>query len=437
MELEVEKKKSDGGFAKGLFVGILLCALVALVVLLIVNPKQQTATVDEVTTGKQESTNTNVVAPIGSSDESSRADTDLAAIKNKLSALEKYVDTYFYYDEDMDMDAIAENVYKAYIEGLDDPYSAYYTEEELASMLESVTGTYCGIGAVVSQNVNEEVIILLPYEGAPAFEAGLRPGDVILAIEDTELTGMELDQAVAIVKGEEGSAATFTVRRGEDIFEVEITRRKIDIPTVSGEMKDGNIGYVQITSFDTVTVEQFTTIVDDLLAQGAKGLIFDLRDNGGGSLDSVVKMLDYLLPEGILVYMEDKYDNRKNYYSEEGCIDENIPMVVLINGNSASASEVFAGALQDYERAQLIGTKSYGKGVVQNLMPLSDGSGLKLTIAVYFTPLGRNLNHNGIDPDTVVELEVDENSYDETGFLKEECDTQLQAALQYMREQVK
>lgn len=426
MEQE-EIKNSDGGFLKGLMVGILLCALIALVIMFCVEDKS-----------KQEPQTQKVAAQTqDDTEDETKSDTSFDEIESKLLDLQQMVDTYYYYADDIDMDSIAEDIYAAYVDGLEDQYSTYYTAEELNDMLESLTGTYCGIGAVVSQNVYEEVVILLPYEGAPAAEAGLRPGDIVLAIDDTELTGMDLDAAVTLVKGEEGSSATFTIRRDEEIFEVDIVRRQIDIPTVSSEMKDGDIGYVMITSFDTVTVEQFTTAVDDLLAQGARGLVFDLRDNGGGSLDSVVEMLDYLLPECLVVYMEDKYDNRQNYYSEEGCVDESIPMAVLINGNSASASEVFAGALQDYERAEIFGTKSYGKGVVQNLIPLTDGSGIKLTIASYFTPLGRNFNHNGIDPDVEVELEVDENSYDENGYLKDECDTQLQSALEYMREQVK
>lgn len=433
--MDQEIRKSNDGFLKGLMVGILLCALVALVIMCCVEDRNKKENGQEAVVENEKNDN-NLVSSIGTSD-SAEKDTSLSDVEDKLLELQKYVDTYYYYEDDIDMSSVAEGIYGAYIDGLEDPYSTYYTAEELSDMMETLTGTYCGIGAVVSQNVNEEVVILLPYEGAPAAEAGLKPGDVVLAIDDTELTGMDLDMAVTLVKGEEGKSATFTIRRGEEIFEVDIVRRKIDIPTVSYEMKEGNIGYVSITSFDTITVEQFTTAVDDLLAQGAEGLVFDLRDNGGGSLDSVVEMLDYLLPECMLLYMEDKYENRQNYYSEEGCIDENIPMAVLINGNSASASEVFAGALQDYDRAEIIGTKSYGKGVVQNLMPLGDGSGIKLTIALYFTPLGRNFNNNGIDPDVTVELEVDESSYDENGFLKDECDTQLQSALEYMKEQVK
>lgn len=413
------KKNKDGSFVKGLLTGVLICSLIALAVLFLV-------------LGAGDKKN----GQSGKEASSTDAQASLDDIENKLDSLEEIVNQYYYYSDDIDMNAIADEIYSAYIKGLEDKYSVYYTEEEMNAKMESVNGSYCGIGAVVSQYDTGEIVVLVPYEGAPAAEAGLQPGDIILSIDGTMLTGMDLESAVAIVKGEEGTSAVFKIRRDEEEFEVSITRRQVDVPTVSSEMKEGNVGYIYISGFEMTTVKQFKNAVEDLLSQGAEGIVFDLRDNGGGALDAVIDMLDYILPEGLLMYVEDKYDNRQNYYSDESCIDENIPMAVIINGNSASASEVFTGALQDYQRAEIFGTKSYGKGVVQNLIPLSDGSGIKLTIAEYFTPLGRNFNNNGIDPDVVTELPEDEEAYDDNGYLKEEYDTQLHAALEYIQGEI-
>lgn len=413
------KGNNGGSFLKGMLTGVLICSLVALIAMY------------AATAAAQKRVKQPYQVP-----ESSEAQASMDDIENKLKSLQELINQYYYYSDEVDMNMIADEIYSAYINGLEDKYSAYYTADEMTSRLESVNGSYCGIGAVVSQYDSGEVVILLPYEGSPAAEAGLRQGDIILSIDGTSLTGMELDSAVAVVKGEEGSSAVFKVKREEEEFEVTITRRQVDIPTVSSEIKEGNIGYIQITSFELATVDQFTQAVDKLIEQGAKGIVFDLRDNGGGALDAVLDMLDYLLPEGLLMYVEDKYDNRKNYTSDKNCADEKIPMAVLINGKSASASEVFTGALQDYERAKIFGTKSYGKGVVQNLIPLSDGSGIKITIAEYFTPKGRNFDGNGIDPDEVVELPQEKEAYDENGYLKEGYDTQLNAAVKYLKEKI-
>ena len=412
-------EKGNSSFLGGLLTGVLCCSLIMLVVLFLLKGKFSDGA---------DRTGTELTSTDGK--------VSMEQIQDKMEVLEKYINQYYYYDDTVDMNAIAQEIYGAYIAGLEDPYSVYYTPQEMNSMMESISGSYCGIGAVVSQYENGEVVVVLPYEGTPAAEAGLQSGDIILSIDGTEITGMGLEAAVALVKGEEGTSAVFKIRRDQEEFEVTITRREIEVPSVSHEMKDGNVGYVYISSFEDHTSEQFQAAIEDLLSQGAKGIVFDLRDNGGGTLNAVTSMLDYILPKELLLYMEDKYNNRQNFYSEESCMDENIPMAVIINGNTASASEVFTGALQDYQRAKVFGTKSFGKGVVQNLIPLSDGSGLKLTVAEYFTPLGRNFNHNGIDPDEVVELPTEEEAYDEQGYLKDGYDTQLNEAVAYIKEQL-
>lgn len=414
-----EKEISRPAFWKGVMAGMLICSVLALVVLFSVS----------IAVKKRAGQPYKIIDTSGSQ-------ATIDDIESKLTSLEELVNQYYYYTDKVDMNMIADQIYSAYMSGLKDKYAAYYTKDEMTQRMESVNGSYCGIGAVVSQYDSGEVVVLQPYENSPAEEAGLKQGDIILSIDGTNLTGMTLDAAVALVKGEEGSSAVFKVKRQEEEFEVDIVRRKVDVPTVSSEMKEGNVGYVYISSFELTTVDQFTQAVDKLIEEGAKGIVFDLRNNGGGALDAVIDMLDYLLPEGLLMYVEDKYDNRQNYTSDKECVDGDIPMAVLINGNSASASEVFTGALQDYERAKIFGTKSYGKGVVQNLIPLSDGSGIKMTIAEYFTPKGRNFDGDGIDPDEVVELPKEEEAYDENGTLKEEYDAQLNKAVEYIKGEI-
>lgn len=374
--------------------------------------------------------NTNVVSPI-------KDGNPVDVIGTKLKTLQEIIDKYYYYTDETDITQSMNNVYKAYVAGLGDKYSEYYSKSELEETLEGIQGTYCGIGAVVAQGREGEVVIVEPYPDSPAQEAGLLSGDIVLKIDGKDLTGVTLNDAVALVKGEEGTKTILTISREGETLEVEVERRPVGIPSVYSEKRDGNVGYIQIASFDIATTEQFKKAVDDLLSQGVSGLVFDLRNNGGGALDTAVAMLDYLLPEELLVYVEDKYKNRQNYNSDEACIDENVPIALIINDKSASASEVFAGALQDCGRAKLFGTKSFGKGVVQNLITLSDGSGIKITTSMYFTPLGRNFNGNGIDPDVLVELPTEESAYDEYGYLKQECDTQLQAALDYITGQKK
>ncbi len=415
-----EKELTRPAYWRGLMTGVLICAFVSLIMMFsvsIIVKKKANQTYKVIDTSGSQAT--------------------IHDIENKLSSLEELVNQYYYYTDKVDMNVIAEQIYSAYMNGLKDKYAAYYTKDEMTQRIESVNGSYCGIGAVVSQNDKKEVIVVQPYEDSPAEQAGLKQGDVILSIDGTALAGMTLDEAVSLVKGEEGSSAVFKVKREEDEFEVDIVRRQVAVQTVSSEMREGNVGYIYISSFELTTVDQFTQAVDKLIADGAEGIVFDLRNNGGGALDAVIDMLDYLLPEGLLMYVEDKYANRQNYTSDEECVNQEIPMAVLINDKSASASEVFTGALQDYERARIFGTKSYGKGVVQNLIPLSDGSGIKMTIAEYFTPKGRNFDGNGIDPDETVELPTEEEAYDERGVLKEGYDTQLNKAVEYIKEEIK
>jgi carboxyl-terminal processing protease len=272
--------------------------------------------------------------------------------------------------------------------------------------MESTTGTYYGIGAVVQQNMKTMYItIVKPYVDGPAYNAGMLPGDIIYMVDDVDVTGMDINNVVAMMKGPEGTQVKVTVvRDGEpDPVELIITRAQIEIETIEYEMLENDIGYILISGFEEPTPKQFKEAIEDLKKQGMKGLVLDLRDNGGGLLDAVVEMLDYILPKGMIVYTEDKYGNRDEYKGTDKDVLE-LPMSVLINGNSASAAEIFAAAMQDYEAATLVGTTSFGKGIVQSILPLTDGTAVKITISRYFTPKGVCIHGEGVTPDIEVEL---------------------------------
>lgn len=325
-------------------------------------------------------------------------------VKKKAGEIADLLDQYYY--EDIDEDALVQGMYAGIAEGVGDPYTCYYTKEEYDSMNETTSGTYYGIGAVLTQNVKTNVVTILHvYSGSPAEEAGVRDGDVIVKVEDIAGDSLELAELVKHIKGEEGTTVHLQLlREGEkDYVELDVQRRQVEIPTVEHQMLAGNIGLIQVSEFADNTPQQFDAAIKDLQSQGMVSMIVDLRNNPGGVLSSVVTMLDELLPEGTLVYTEDKYGNRSDYDSEASSLD--IPMAVLINENSASASEIFAGAVKDYQYGTLIGTTSYGKGIVQSIIPLEDGSALKVTMAKYFTPKGNYIHEVGIAPDIELEYE--------------------------------
>lgn len=345
----------------------------------------------------------------------------------KMELLNSLIDRY--YIGDVDETDLSEGVYKGYIEGLGDPYSVYYDEEETKQMSESLSGEFGGVGALMSQDRETGVITVLQvYDGSPAQEAGMRDGDTLYKVEGEEVTGEDLSDVVSKVKGEKGTQVTLTVLRADtgDEEELTITRDTIEAQTVSHEMKENNVGYIRITEFDSVTYEQYKNALEDLEGQGMEKLIVDLRSNPGGNLDTVCDILDLMLPEGLIVYTEDKNGEREEYTSdEENQFDK--PLVVMMNGYSASASEIFAGAIQDYGLGQIVGTQSYGKGVVQSVFDLQDGTSVKLTIAEYFTPNGRSIDGEGITPDVEVEYQYDENNPD--------ADNQLEKAMEVVAQQ--
>lgn len=350
-----------------------------------------------------------------------------ASSEEKLSVLKGLIDEN--YIGDVDEEALEEGIYKGYIQGLEDPYSVYYNEEETKDLYETTEGEYSGIGAVLSQDLESGVITLVQiYEGSPAAKAGLKDNDILTKVGDIEVTGMDLSEVVTYIKGEKGTDVDLTVLRGEDAEEITVTatRDTVEAQTVKYEMLGGQTGYLSVSEFDSVTYAQYEEALNELTAQGMTGLIVDLRNNPGGNLNTVCEMLDLVLPKGTIVYTEDKDGKRETATSD----DEhqiNVPMVVLVNGNSASASEIYAGAIQDYGIGKIVGTQTYGKGVVQQIFDLGDGTSVKLTIAEYFTPNGRNIDGEGITPDVEVEYEADENN--------PEADNQLEKALEVMKEE--
>lgn len=325
---------------------------------------------------------------------------------SKLQVIEETISKY-YYQEDVDKGALVDGMYDGVLAALGDPYSIYYTEEDLAALMEQTEGIYYGIGAYVGMDTQTGLAhISSVIEETPAQAAGLRDGDVIYMVDDKPMQGLELSEVVANIKGAEGTLVHLTIyREGErDYLEFDVERKKIESPTVTHEMYEGGIGYIQIMEFDDVTVNQFTEAMAALRGQGMKGLILDLRANPGGNLSSVVEIAQQMLPEGLIVYTEDRDGNRTEY-SCDGTKRFDKPLVVLVNGYSASASEILAGAIKDYGIGRLIGTTTFGKGIVQRVISLSDGTALKLTVSSYFTPNGNNIHGIGIEPDEVYEFD--------------------------------
>ena len=343
----------------------------------------------------------------------------------KIEYLEKMIDQE--YLGEVDNAEMAEGIYAGLVYGLGDVYSRYYTADEYAQETASTDGAYAGIGVSIQKNKNGGVQIAECYEGGPGAEAGLQTGDVITAINDTDVTDMELSDVVSLIRENKDKTIVLTVFREneEKSREISVDVTDVELPSVFGEMLNKKTGYIQITQFTGVTPQQYKDMFAELKDKGMERLVIDLRDNPGGLLTSVCDILREILPEGLIVYTEDKDGNRE----EETCDGKNklnMPLAVLVNENSASASEIFAGAVQDHEVGTIVGTTTYGKGVVQELRQLSDGSAVKLTVSNYYTPNGNSINKVGIKPDVEVKLASELLNKDE---ITHEEDNQLQKAL--------
>lgn len=351
----------------------------------------------------------------------------------KTDSIKKMIDKHFYFTDQIDEELMKENIYRAVVVALGDQYSEYYTEQEIQDIMTDDSGVYCGMGSYVTMDTETNLPMLSGvFEDSPARDAGLRDGDIIYAVDGELTAGEDLDTVVSKIKGQENTTVTLTiVREGEsEPFDVVVTRRKVETPTIESELKEGDIGYIQIKEFIEVTSEQFSQAYENLQNQGMKALIIDLRSNGGGFVNECVEICEELLPEGVITYLIDKDGNRTDY-NGRGKDPISIPMVVLVNGYTASASEIMTGAIRDYKAGTIIGTKTFGKGIVQDTYMFNDGSAVKLTTASYYTPSGECIHGIGIDPD--IEVEFDGERY----YNGDGGDNQIEYAIDYLKEQLK
>ena len=322
----------------------------------------------------------------------------------KLGYIKTIINQYYY--KDVDDETLQEGMYAGLVRSLGDKYSQYYSEDQYKQLMIDITGDYAGIGALLQKDMNTGVVTITKvYDGTPADISGLKRNDVIIAADDKLAQDYDLDVFVQFIRGTAGTDVKLTISRDGEEFEKVCTRAGVVVPSVEYQMLEGNVGYIEITQFANSTAKDFKAAYEDLSKQGMAGVIVDLRSNGGGLLDSVTEILDYLLPEGITVYIVDKYGNREDYKSDKN--GKNIPMVVLVDENTASASEIFAGAVRDYNYATLLGTTTFGKGIVQSTVPLGDGSAVKLTTATYYTPNGECIHGIGINPDIELKFEYE------------------------------
>lgn len=344
----------------------------------------------------------------------------------KIEYMESLIDEY--YLEEKDEDKLAEGMYTGLIYGLGDPYSRYYTAEEYEEENSSTEGAYVGIGILMQENPEGGVVIIQCYEGGPGEAAGLLAGDIISKVDGEDITELSVSDVADKVKNSGKDQVTLTVHREnvEEPLEITVPITDVELPSVFHEMLDEHVGYIRISEFKGVTYDQYRAAFSDLSDRGMEKLVVDLRGNPGGLLTSVCDILNEILPEGLIVYTEDKYGNREEERSSGESTLE-MPLSVLVNESSASASEIFAGAVQDYGIGTIVGTTTYGKGVVQSIRKLSDGSAVKLTVSNYYTPNGNNINKVGITPDVEVKLDTDLLNKDE---ISHEEDNQLQAAIQ-------
>ena len=325
---------------------------------------------------------------------------------SKLQALENTINKYYFLG-DVQKEQLQEGIYRGIMASLGDPYTEYYSVEELNAIMEQTEGIYYGIGAYISLDTATSLPkISGTIAGAPSEDAGLRANDLIYEVDGVSTYGMTLNEVVSLVKGPEDTEVVLTIIRegASDYLEVAVTRKRVESPTVEYSMLDDNMAYIQVTEFEDVSVKQFQNALTEARGEGMKGMILDLRGNPGGSLNAVVEMAKMLLPKGMIVYTEDK-NGKRSEYTCDGTKALEVPLVVLVDMNSASASEIMAGAIKDYGIGTLVGTTTFGKGIVQQIIPFRDGSAVKITISAYYTPKGNNIHGIGIEPDVVCEFD--------------------------------
>lgn len=334
---------------------------------------------------------------------------------------------------EVDISQLIDGAIRGMISSLDDQYSVYMSPSEFEDFIISLNGSFEGVGiSIAADEKTGDIIVVSPIEGAPAHRAGILPKDKIIKVNETDIRGKSVDEAVKLLRGEKGTKVVIQIERAgiKQPMKYELIRESIRLKTVKQEVIDDDIGYVKITSFDTHTADEFEDAINVLKKHGIQGLIIDLRNNPGGSLHESVKVADQILGEGLIVYTVDKNNKKlEEYYSDSRKLS--LPLVVLINENSASAAEIVAGAVQDHGAGVLVGTKTFGKGSVQEVEPFENGSGLKLTIANYHIPSGRCIDGMGIEPNITVKLKLDEGI--NPLLVKRENDIQLEKALKTVK----
>lgn len=345
----------------------------------------------------------------------------------KIEHFQRLLETYYY--EDVDREELADGVIYGLMETVGDPYTCYYSVEEMEELTADIEGVFHGIGAYLEMDYDKGYAKISGIiDGTPASQSDIKVGDYVVKVDGVDTYEMTLTDVVAMIRGDEGTKVTLTLNRNGSEVEVTVTRQNIETPTVKYELLENDIAYITITEFDDVTTAQFVEAKEQMEADGAKGLILDVRGNPGGNLSTVVEICELMLPEGMIVYTEDKYGQR-NEYKCDGRYEFELPLVLLIDGASASASEILAGAIKDYQMGTLVGTTTYGKGIVQKIFAYEDGSAAKITVSKYYTPNGYNIHGVGIEPDVEVPFDADL-------YLDEDIDNQLQKAIEIISEEI-
>lgn len=348
----------------------------------------------------------------------------------KIREIFSILETHFV--GELDNDVLMDTMFTGLLYGVGDPYTSYMNRDALARFLENTEGRYAGVGIRVQPDFESNRIqVLQVFTGGPSYGSGLEPGDQILQVNGIEVFAEQQEEAVAMIRGTPGTSVNITLYRSftNSTFDVDIVRADVEVPTVEHRMIDNEIGFIRISNFDRVTYQQFMDALNALEAGGMRGLVLDVRNNPGGLLDTVVRITNELVPSGLIVYTENRHGEREEMHGNDRQVD--IPLVVLVNEHSASASEVLAGAVRDTGSGVLVGARTFGKGVVQSLFPLSDGSGIKVTVATYYTPNGISINGEGILPDVVVEKDRETSLRITT--LEQWQDQQLMTALDVVR----
>ena len=350
-------------------------------------------------------------------------------ISTKLDKYKTIIDKYFL--GEVNEEKLEEGAIKGYIEGLDDPYTEYISKDEMKDYLEDTKGNFIGIGIYMVKNKDKNLIqVLATIKGSPAEKQGIQPGDLIKTVDGVEYTADDLNIISKKIKGDEGTKVKLEIIRGTETKEYEFIREKITVNQVEGSVVNDNLGYIKISSFDEETAKQFKEEFEKLQAQNIKGLIIDLRNNGGGIVSEALDIADYIADkDSVLLYEVDKKGKEEIKKSKKDPI-VNMPIVVLVNKNTASSSEILSGALKDLGKARIVGTKTYGKGVIQEILTLPDGDGLKITTEEYQTPSKNKIHKIGIEPDVVVELP---DTVKNILNVEPAADTQMQKAIELLQ----